>query len=312
MTISFAKCLQAVRNDKQITQQEALDTLISSDESLSKLDLTTYSRWERGVTKPKLSKQLLVARILGADSTSLIDPEANAPEKKRQVLDYVHSRTKDPYSKSSADFTAYQDISLKDKEDLHQQIVTFHTDYLQQNLEPSALLNDNLHVNVFVDGDNKLVGHMIYGYVEIDTPSVLLNPNKLEECPFVNEERRPDLDLALYLVSMYCSLIPPRMVAILSLIELLKQNQNIKHLYANLHDQEGYNLYNSNVECTVLTKGNQEPYGGVKVYGKHYRYVQIKANADEILASKVIANIVPFTDEYLSSLLDGTGSDCSR
>lgn len=312
MTLTFAECLQTIRAEKGITQQQALDTLIKSEVSLSKLDLTTYSRWERGVTKPKLSKQILIARILGANAASLINPETKIPENKRQVLNYVHSRAKDPYSKPSDDFTAYRGVSLRNREDILQKIVTFHTDYLQHKLQSTEFLNDNLHVDIFVDCDNKLIGHMIYGYVERNTSPTLLNPNNLAKCPFLGPDKRQGSPLALYIVSMYCSLIAPRMITILSVIELLRQSQNIKDLYVNVHDQEGFNLYNSNVDCAILAKGEQEPYGGIKVYGKHYRYVQVKANAEEILASKVIADLVPFADHYLADLLDASDTNCPR
>ncbi|MEZ8737606.1 hypothetical protein AB6D58_20515, partial [Vibrio sp. 10N.239.312.D08] len=66
----------------------------------------------------------------------------------------------------------------------------------------------------------------------------------------------------------------------------------------------GHSLYESNSDCELINKGKSLPFGGVKVYGKHFRYVRIKANAESILASKVVSDIVPFTSEYIQSLLD--------
>ena len=81
MKKEFSLFLKNTRSKLQITQQEAVNILINSESKLSRLDLTTYSRWERGTTKPILSKQIVIARALGQDVASLIDQKTKVPSK---------------------------------------------------------------------------------------------------------------------------------------------------------------------------------------------------------------------------------------
>ncbi|MEZ8785000.1 helix-turn-helix transcriptional regulator [Vibrio splendidus] len=303
MPLTFAHFLEQARKDRDLTQQEMLELLIEADPTLSKLDLTTFSRWERGVTTPKLAKQLLIARIMGADVAPLIDPEAKAPIKKINNFEQVRSRTLNPYSSDSNKFTTYHYESLTDEPELCHKLKAFHVDYLGMNIGLSDFQNRHLMIDIFVDEFDKLVGHLLYGYLETSALPSQCVPDKLSECHFILPQEDQVTNLTMYIISSYSSLAPPRMAIILMILDILRQNINIKDLQVNCHDQEGYSLYESNSECELINKGETLPFGGVKVYGKHFRYVRIKAKAESILASKVVSDIVPFTSEYLQSLL---------
>ena len=58
----FANYLKRLRSNRGLTQQQVIDYLSENDTSFRSLDITTYSRWERGVTTPKISKQILVEK----------------------------------------------------------------------------------------------------------------------------------------------------------------------------------------------------------------------------------------------------------
>ncbi|CAH7407389.1 Transcriptional regulator [Vibrio chagasii] len=304
MTVSFSHFLKDLRDSQDLTQQDVIDKLISADIAFEKLDLTTYSRWERGVTAPKLEKQLLIARVMGADVAQLIDPEAKAPIKKMNNFKQVRSRTLNPYSSDSNKFTTYHYESLTDEPELCQKLKAFHVDYLGMNIGLSDFQNRHLMLEIFVDELGKLVGHLLYGYLDTSALPSQYVPDKLSECHFIVPQEDQDTNLTMYIISAYSSLASPRMAIILMILDMLRQNINIKDLQVNCHDQEGYSLYESNSDCELINKGESLPFGGVKVYGKHFRYVRIKVNAESILASKVVSDIVPFTSEYIQSLLD--------
>ncbi|QKI89451.1 helix-turn-helix domain-containing protein [Thiomicrorhabdus xiamenensis] len=58
----FSDYLRICRENKGVTQTELVDELIAADSVFHSLDATTLSRWERGVSKPALSKQTLIIK----------------------------------------------------------------------------------------------------------------------------------------------------------------------------------------------------------------------------------------------------------
>ena len=56
----FSDYLRICREEKHLTQGELVTQLITLDKTFNSLDTTTLSRWERGVSKPSLSKQTLI------------------------------------------------------------------------------------------------------------------------------------------------------------------------------------------------------------------------------------------------------------
>ncbi|MEZ9292452.1 helix-turn-helix transcriptional regulator [Vibrio lentus] len=303
MTVTFSQYLQDFRKRTNLTQQEVLEHLISSDSSFSKLDLTTFSRWERGITTPKLSKQLLAARVLGSDIATLIDPETDAPDKKKHLFDLVKNRTLSPYQANTQNFVTRHYSSLINEPEICRNLITFHSDYLAMNMKADILQKSNLQLQAFLDSSGSLIGHLLYGFNTSDTPTKLLDPENLSECPFIETIELLNTPLNLYIVSSYSSLSAPRMALILMILDALRQHPEVKYLYVNCHDQEGYSLYEANADCEIIAKGRHLPFGGVKVYGKHYRYIQLKINAESILASKVVSDLVPFTKEYIHGLI---------
>ena len=304
MPLTFAHFLEQARKDLALTQQEMLELLIEADPTLSKLDLTTFRRWERGVTTPKLAKQLLIARSMGADVALLIDPEVKAPIKKVNHFEKIQSRVHDPYNSDSNNFKTFHYESLTDEPELCNKLSVFHNDYLGMKMNLSEFNNRNLMLEIFVDGTGKLVGHLLHGYLDTSTLPSQCVPDKLSDCQFVIPEDHQSTNLTMYIVSAFCSIAQPRMVMILMILNRLRQHTNIKDLQVNCHDQEGFSLYESNAECEIITKGEAIQFGGIKVFGKHFRYVRIKTNPENILSSKVVSDIVPFTNEYIDSLLN--------
>ncbi|WP_286300053.1 helix-turn-helix domain-containing protein [Vibrio apostichopi] len=304
MAISFARYLQNMRKEQNLTQQEVLEFLVKSNTIFTKLDLTTLSRWERGVTVPKLTKQLLVARCFGTDVAQLIDPIKNISVKKKKILSHASDRTLNPYSSKSTSFSMRHYSSLDDENELCELLQVFHFDYLGIDIDIDMLKKRNLLINTFIDQTDNLIGHLLYGFVPSKTEESQLNPNNLSECTLIAQNIPEEEPINMYLISGYSFLSTPRMVIILNVINILRKNTAIKYLYVNCHNQFFFDLYSSNVEFDVVSKGNLVPFGGVKLFGKHYSYVQLKLNAHDILASKVIADLVPFTDEYLQDLLD--------
>lgn len=304
MPITFAQVLERVRKESNLTQQGILELLIESAPTLAKLDLTTYSRWERGVTIPKLSKQLLVARIMGGDVAELIKPVAKKTIKITRNLEKLRTDTFTPYGSSSFKTSHYESLISEPK--LCQQLITFHRDYLEMDINLNDLHCKNLMLETFVDDNGQLIGHLLYGFIETSSLASQFVPHKLSDYQFVLPKDHKKNALTMYVISGYSSLAPARMTTILMVLDMLRKNTNIKNLHTNCYLQEAYLLHESNPDSEIIYKGKALPFGGVKVYGKYYRYVCIKVRVESLLASKVISDLVPFTQEYIEYFLGNT------
>ncbi|WP_186171993.1 helix-turn-helix transcriptional regulator [Vibrio chagasii] len=304
MTLTFAQFLEYVRTDKKLTQQEMVDLLSSSETALSKLDLTTFSRWERGVTSPKLSKQLLIARAMDEDVVKLIAPDVKAKEKNQCHFEKMTNRILYPYSTTPKTLFHYYHSSLANQHSLCDKLVGFHQDYMSICVAPRDIQQSKMGLNTFSDSSSILVGHLLYGFVPIEQPASSLNPNQLSACPFLDQEKSMGQSVDLYVISMFGSFPAPRMASILLMLDILRQNTRIKNLILNCHDQEAYSLFETSTDCELVSKGSEIPFGGVKVFGKNYKYVQIRIKSESILALKVISNILPFIQDYIQNLLE--------
>ncbi|RIH73700.1 transcriptional regulator [Vibrio splendidus] len=304
MSLTFSQFLEYIRTNRELTQQEMVDFLSSSEADLAKLDLTTFSRWERGITSPKLSKQLLVARTLDEDVLKLIDPDTKAKEKNKRHFEKVTNRILHPYSTTPKTLLHYYHGSLVKQHRLCEQLVGFHQDFMGICVDAADLVQSNMVLNTFTDSSGMLVGHLLYGFVPIDLQASSLNPNQLSACPFVDQEKSIKQPVDMYVISTFGSLPTPRMTSIMFMIDILCQNTHIKNVVLNCHDNDAYTLFETSTDCELVSKGNEIPFGGVKVFGKNYKYAQIRMKSENILALKVVANIIPFIQDYIQNLFE--------
>ncbi|NOH35502.1 XRE family transcriptional regulator, partial [Vibrio chagasii] len=158
-------------------------------------------------------------------------------------------------------------------------------------------------LNTFSDSSSMLVGHLLYGFVPIEQGASSLDPNQLSACPFLDLEKSSEQPVDLYVISTFGSLPSPRMASILFILDILCQNTHIRNMVINCHDQEAYAIFETSTDLELLSKGNEIPFGGVKVFGKNYKYAQIRIKSESILSLKVISNILPFIQGYIQKLL---------
>lgn len=301
MNMKFASYLQKIRSEKKLTQQSLLELLVESDNAFSKLDLTTLSRWERGVTTPKLEKQVLIARLMNDDIAPLLDPDVNITKTKKNSLDKVINKTLNPYSSNNSSFRLIKLNSLKEEPVLSEKLQTFHKDYLGIDIQDGVFTNQPIHADLYINDEGELIGHLLYGYVPINSSTDSLDINSLNNCNFI--KRQPEEDAMLYIISSYSSLSKPRSMILLSILDLLRRNTFIGTACINCHDEDGFNLYEKNSAIDIIRKGSEIDFGGIKIFGKRYRYIQILVNSESILASKIVSDLIPFTCQYIEDLL---------
>ncbi|MGF1907178.1 helix-turn-helix transcriptional regulator [Aliivibrio salmonicida] len=303
MPIAFANFLKKIRIEKKITQQYLLDLLIKSDNMFNKLDLTTLSRWERGTTTPKLEKQLFIARLLDANIVDLIDPDTYVSKIKQETLDKVKCRTSNPYLSGEHKIKLTKLYSLKGEPTLCKKLINFHTSYLNISINKEVFEKDNICINAFSNLKKEFIAHYLYGYVPINTSLKQLEPNNLEQCPFIKLSSIDDEKVMLNIISAYSSISMPRIIMSLMSLRKLRHNVNIQGLVINIQYQDVFNFFDTNTTCEVINKGDMVESGGVKVYNQRYKYIQILINIESILASSIVSSYIHNLDDYIESLL---------
>lgn len=302
MAISFSGYLKHIRNDMQLTQQQLIEKLIEHSTNFTTLDLTTYSRWERGVTTPKLSKQIHIARLLGYDPRPLIDPNSEISLKKQLMFKQAKQTRVNPYGNFSS-LTSNLEKYLAQSPKIYEQLNTFHRQHMGLDLNVESLDGEKILISYFCDSTGKMEAHLLYGFIPTKRKIRQLDPNNLTACKFVNFKESTNTPLDMYVISGYSKILEPRMFTIAFIVDTLLKNSNIQNLYINCHNQFFYNLYEANLESEITFKGNKVLFGGVKAFGRNYSFVQIKTTPESILAANILADTVPFTDSYISNLI---------
>ena len=149
-----------------------------------------------------------------------------------------------------------------------------------------------------------MIGHLLYGYVSVEHGMPSLDPNK---CEFIEsspeQEQEQEQEIVLYFISSYSIIPKPRSIIILTMLDILRKNTSINSVCINCHNQDGFNIYDKMTTTEVIKKGEEVEFGGIKLFGKRYRYVQILVNIESILASKIVTDLIPFTCKYIENLL---------
>jgi transcriptional regulator with XRE-family HTH domain len=68
--MQFNEYIKSFRDRYGYTQEQLVQELYNNDEAFSGLDVVTLSRWERGISQPPVSKQVLIARVFETISES--------------------------------------------------------------------------------------------------------------------------------------------------------------------------------------------------------------------------------------------------
>lgn len=294
MKTTFSEYLQRLREKYELTQQEMIERLIMFDESFEKLDITTYSRWERGATVPKLTKQIMVARAFKEDMAVLVESLLNEGDAKIQAMGSFLGAVDYPYWLGDYEFTP--NLHIKSSTILAR-ILAFHRNYLSLDISTELLLHKNIKLDVHEDAAGYLIGHLLHTFTPLNSSSEEHDMERLTDIALLDLENNNGEPINIYIISSYSSVPDFRLSVLLHVIDLCKKHPEIKYLITNCHQQRNYNIYDMHTECEVIGKGPLIEEGGVKVFGKRYSYVRLKIKAETILSAKVNTHLIPYGRE---------------
>ncbi|MFH0265615.1 helix-turn-helix domain-containing protein [Vibrio rumoiensis] len=283
---SFSSYLVEIRTQKGLTQKKLLDSLIEYDEAFKKLDLNTLSRWERGVTTPPLTKQILIARCLDCDIKPLLPDDTPNEEEK---LAYSLLRTVNPYSKSVHEVSLNKIKTLLDFSEVEDLIDKFHKDYLCLDINSHELYLNNVEFLSIIDSEeNNLLGHLIYGFISEQESNENIHLSNIKNIKFTPPEDINKKNSILYIVSAYSSRAEPRVLTLEKITSIIQENKNIKGFCITIQYQEVLDFFSTLMKYTIISLGEKVKYGGIKVYNINTRYIQIYIKSEVFLSSTFI------------------------
>ncbi|MHC0041879.1 helix-turn-helix domain-containing protein [Vibrio campbellii] len=305
---SFSKYLLNLRLRYDLTQQAMINHLIEWDDSFGRLDITTYSRWERGVTRPKKSKQILLAQSFGESIDTLLDESNDVSQDDiyREALDLFVEKINPPYVNDSDDIVLHEGYFPLEK--AQKEINSFHNEYLQLAVGDDVLSNNNIAFSLVETKSGHIIGHFIYSFIYADTPNRDLELNHSKNI-YKSLNQCSDQALSLYIISGYNMIPEFRLGFVFHTIEVLKNNPNVKFIVLNCSRDITYRFLESATEYEILGKGPVVAEGGVKVFGKRYSYIRLKIKAESFLATKDVLKLIPFSEEMLEKIRTKLGHD---
>lgn len=298
----FANYLKRLRSNRGLTQQQVIDYLSENDTSFRSLDITTYSRWERGVTTPKISKQILVARIYKDDIKVLIDDKLSFKDAEEIFLKEYIGPTQDPYQLGKERVTLYEGFFPIDKK-TSSNIISFHKNFLQLDVNDNLFKNHNVAFSKAETITGHLCGHLLYTFIPINYPDELLDLElQKSNNVFKKLDKRQTQGLSLFFISDYSPIPEFRLAIFLHTVELLKENIDIKYFITNCYHEEILQLYDQFTEYEVISKGKPVRKGGVKLFGKRYSYVRLKFKTENYLSAKPFLYLITHAKSKLEAL----------
>lgn len=287
---TFSHYLLEIRIAAGLTQQAFIDKLVDYDETFFKLDLTTFSRWERGITTPPLTKQILIFRCLGLNIDKLIvDIEKEFIPK----LSHILMRRIDPYSVSPQKTSLNLISNIRELHEIKVRIHQFHIDYLKLNIDLEKLhQNKNISTISISDPFKHLIGHILYGYIEANLSCSDISLSNVEQLSFINEHDINRKKTIFYIISSYSATSGARIETLSKIITTIKNNPNLKSFCITVQYQEVFDFFSSICKLEIVSKGESIKFGGVKIYNKNYRFVQVYIKSENILASKYILGLL--------------------
>ncbi|MFV8458717.1 helix-turn-helix transcriptional regulator, partial [Vibrio owensii] len=250
MSEQFSSYLQEMRAKHNLTQQQVIDHLLGIDSAFEKLDITTYSRWERGITAPKLAKQLMVVRAFYGDITALL-PTPELSSKPQLEFQRAVNNIHYPYA---VEERLVPDISslTSTAPEIMSRIISFTEHYLGLKISKELLSNPNVVVATITDATGHLVAHSLYSFAPTNTPNHLLEPDNSDRSPFTTLEKNNREPVSLCQLSSYTALPSARLAIIMNMLNIMRKHNEIRYFVTNCHNHAMYSLYDAYADFEIL------------------------------------------------------------
>lgn len=285
----FGIALLSYRKKHELSQEGMVDLLVQLDKSLMSLDRVTYSRWERRVTTPSLSKKYIVLKNLYLFDALFQELEAGNESEKLNQQSVLNRR----YTNSHLGVDAlYQRKSKQVRyivtESLSSEEYDFFSDYgekiydheldFEGAREFNAKALNNYHYTFYDDSD-LLVGHM-FCHVTVKENLTELIP-ELENSTIVKENEK-----VIFIGNAYSTSQRVTLVHFYLIKELLISDIDIGCIYTQAFNEAILRFYQL-LGGKIVSKGEPSDIG-VSYRNKKYKWIGIIMPSDSFIKNNAL------------------------
>lgn len=299
--MEFKQFLKTNRLKKGLSQNNLLLELINYHESFSSLDVTTISRWERGLSKPTAKRQVLIAQFF---DVSYFNEHKDKTAKQFSFRESDISGYSDPYSSASSNIEV---IDLKsssriDTESYCKLIDTFNLNIYNQKIKISEKLIKEKHVtSAFIyKSEHSIIGHFFLITAKLYNDTKFDTYNELIE--YLYKFDKPDEADTMFVPTYYSRDYKCANYSFFQTYRAILSNKKIKRVIWFVHSKYSLDLCINQLNgriinmCTAERKNNK----GFKLRGKHVNYVAIELDAMNIASYsfKKFSNVEPSIENF--------------
>lgn len=298
----FAEYLQKVRCRLDMTQQQLATKLNLTNEEFSSIDAVTVSRWERGATKPTLSKQFRILRCLETDLMPYIESLDN-PHNEEKLDELLHIRFEDfniqlstaSYERESVRnalnieeqplFDSLEDNTIDNIKYLHSVLRNGYPGIFDINLY-EYLRDKKLIGKKFVDKSNKaLIGHSLSFIFSIDF--IEKSAVRTSIAVDINQAVRysPNKSLACLNAVRFSSSPEVFKLQFSSQLKNLATYSNVHRYYIHIEHTAAFNFM-IKLGFEIIAYDSQVDKNGCKVGSKYYSRVLMGIDSSLLLSNK--------------------------
>lgn len=286
----FSLLIKKFRDSHNLSQEDLAQILISFN-GRDSIDVTTISRWERGINTPSVANQLYTLRKLSIDFTLSSIASNYPPHRLINLLKPRFSRfsalSDKPYRKLAPSFTYTESDDLENFL-MDDDLVKFSETMFAIEGETEAFWHslpkttfDHVRVFRFFKGSN-LVGHL--AYVVMNTIDIITLLEKLYKTEF-SSDFAPEADgKTLICFSGYASDLAIYMFFTKVVVRQLADNHRIDWLIGHSFINEDWQIHKK-LGAKLIYQGDNLEEGGVKVGKQRVRFVVFNSSVPTLLAS---------------------------
>ncbi|MFV0596618.1 helix-turn-helix domain-containing protein [Shewanella sp.] len=286
----FSLLIKKFRDSHNLSQEDLAQILISFN-GRDSIDVTTISRWERGVNTPSVANQLYTLRKLGIDFTLSTIASNYPPHRLINLLKPRFSRfsafSDKPYRKLDPSFTYTESNNLENFL-MDDELVKFSETMFSIEGEAEAFWHslskttfDDVRVFRFYKGSN-LAGHLAYAIM--NTLDIITLLEELYKTEF-SSDFMPEVDgKTLICFSGYASDLAIYMFFTKVVVRQLANNHRIDWLISHSFINEDWQIHKK-LGAKLIYRGDSIENGGVKVGKERFKFVVFNSSVPTLLAS---------------------------